>query len=50
MDKYTIDAISNQLGYKSPSTFREIFKEITSVSPSSYIKQIKEKQMVSLHN
>ncbi|MDR0436921.1 MAG: AraC family transcriptional regulator [Bacteroidales bacterium] len=38
--KYTIDSIALRLGYKSPSTFRDAFKEITGVSPNFYLKSI----------
>jgi AraC-like DNA-binding protein len=38
--KYTIESVSLIVGYKSRSTFREAFAEITGVSPSFYLKSI----------
>ncbi len=40
--KYTIESVSLQVGYKSRSTFREAFTEITGVSPSFYLKSMQE--------
>jgi len=40
--KYTIESIALQVGYKSPTTFRDAFKEITGVSPNFYLKSIYE--------
>jgi AraC-like DNA-binding protein len=40
--KYTIESISLQLGYKSPNTFRAAFQDITGVSPSFYLKSLRE--------
>jgi len=41
--KYTIDSIALKVGYKSPNSFRDAFKEITGVSPSFYLKSIQDK-------
>ncbi|MDR0437474.1 MAG: AraC family transcriptional regulator [Bacteroidales bacterium] len=38
--KYTIDSIALMVGYKSPKTFREAFKEVTGVSPNFYLKSM----------
>jgi YesN/AraC family two-component response regulator len=40
--KYTIESIALQVGYKSPTTFRDAFKEITGVSPNYYLKSVQE--------
>ena len=40
--KYTIEAVSVQVGFKSRTAFRETFKEITGVSPNFYIKSIQD--------
>ncbi|MDR2972596.1 MAG: AraC family transcriptional regulator [Bacteroidales bacterium] len=41
--KYTIEAVSLQVGFKSRSAFREAFKEITGVSPNYYFKKIQNR-------
>jgi YesN/AraC family two-component response regulator len=41
-EKYTIEFVSQSVGFKSRSSFREIFKEITGVNPAFYIKSLKE--------
>lgn len=40
--KYTIEAIALQVGFKSQSSFRDAFKEITGVSPNFYLKSMQE--------
>ena len=40
--KYTIDSVAFKVGFKSPSAFRSTFKEITGVSPTFYLKAIRE--------
>jgi len=40
--KYTIAAIAQEVGYKSPAAFRSTFKEITGVSPNFYLKAMKQ--------
>ena len=40
--KYTIESLATMAGFKSPSAFRNAFKEITGVSPSFYVKSIQE--------
>jgi AraC-like DNA-binding protein len=40
--RYTIDSVALQVGFKSPSGFRTIFKEITGVSPNFYLQSIRE--------
>lgn len=39
---YTIKAISESIGYKSPTNFVSIFKKITGITPSLYQKMAKE--------
>ncbi|SDF26193.1 helix-turn-helix transcriptional regulator [Cellulophaga baltica] len=41
--KYTIQAIAEDVGFKSSETFSKLFKEITSFYPSFYIKEIDKK-------
>jgi YesN/AraC family two-component response regulator len=38
--KYTIEGVALQVGYKSRTTFREAFKEVTGVTPTFYLTQI----------
>jgi AraC-like DNA-binding protein len=38
--KYTIEAVSLQVGFKSRSAFRDAFKEITGVSPNFYLRSM----------
>lgn len=40
--KYTIEFTSSRVGFKSTSTFRVVFKEITGVSPTFYLKSMQE--------
>jgi AraC-like DNA-binding protein len=42
--KYTIEAISSQVGFGSRTTFREAFKEVTGVAPSFYQKFLEERE------
>jgi AraC-like DNA-binding protein len=42
--KYTIESLATMAGFKSPSAFRNAFKEITGVSPSFYLTSIQEKR------
>ena len=39
-EKYTIEHVAFQVGFKSRSAFREVFKEITGVSPAYYMKSL----------
>jgi AraC-like DNA-binding protein len=41
--KYTIEAVSLQVGFKSRSAFRDAFKDITGVSPNYYFKKMQKK-------
>ncbi|MCL2682678.1 MAG: AraC family transcriptional regulator [Bacteroidales bacterium] len=43
--KYTIEAVALQVGFKSRTTFRNVFKEITGISPNFYLKSAQD-----LHN
>jgi len=45
MAKYTIESVAFQVGYKSPTTFRDAFKEITGVSPNFYLKEMQERRV-----
>jgi len=42
-EKYSIEFISQKVGFKSRSGFFDAFKEVTGVSPSYYLKSLKEK-------
>lgn len=39
---YTIDALAQEAGYKSVNSFNTNFKKILKVTPSQYLKQLKE--------
>ncbi|MCL9807401.1 helix-turn-helix domain-containing protein [Flavobacterium amniphilum] len=39
---YSISAIAEEIGYKSPESFTKYFKAATGISPSVYIKKINE--------
>jgi AraC-like DNA-binding protein len=39
--KYTIEATALQVGFKSQSSFRDAFKEVTGVNPNFYLKSMK---------
>jgi len=41
-EQYTIESLGNQSGFKSRSAFINAFKKYTGVTPSFYIKQLKE--------
>jgi AraC-like DNA-binding protein len=43
-EKYTVESVAHQVGFKSPSAFRSTFKEFTGVSPSFYLKSIQDKK------
>ncbi len=40
--KYTIESVSLRVGFKSRSTFREAFKEVTGISPNIYLNYMQE--------
>jgi AraC-like DNA-binding protein len=40
--KYTFESLALRVGYKSPKSFREAFKEITGVTPNFYLKALQE--------
>ena len=40
--KYTIEAVALQVGFRSRSSFRDAFKEITGVSPHFYLKEVRK--------
>lgn len=44
--KYTIEFVALQVGFKSRSNFYEVFKEITGISPSFYLKSLKEQRLL----
>ncbi len=39
---YSISAIADEIGYKSPDSFSKYFKEFTGVSPSVYIRKMEK--------
>ncbi len=39
---YSISAIADEIGYKSPDSFTKYFKEATGVSPAVYIRKIEK--------
>ena len=41
-EKYTIEFVSEQVGFKSRTSFYEAFKEITGVSPKFYLKSMQQ--------
>ena len=41
-EKYTVESVALQVGFKSRFSFNEAFKDITGVSPGFYVKSIKE--------
>ncbi len=40
--KYTIESVSLSVGFRSRSTFREAFKEVTGISPTFYLNSMNE--------
>jgi tetratricopeptide (TPR) repeat protein len=40
--KYTIEAVANTVGFKSPNAFRQAFKNITGLSPGFYFRSIQK--------
>ena len=44
----TIEAIANNVGFRSPNAFRTSFKRVTGLSPSQYL-QMAKKQEVNNH-
>ena len=42
--KYTIEYVALQVGFKSPTAFRNAFREITGVSPNYYLKAMREEE------
>jgi AraC-like DNA-binding protein/Tfp pilus assembly protein PilF len=38
--RYTIESVALRVGFKSPKTFREAFKEITGITPNFYLKSL----------
>ncbi|WP_144283431.1 helix-turn-helix domain-containing protein [Chryseobacterium echinoideorum] len=45
--KYTIQTISEEIGYKSATTFVKAFKERVQITPSDYIKQLTDQNRSS---
>jgi len=41
-EKYTVESVALQVGFKSRYSFNEVFKDITGVSPGFYLKSIRE--------
>ncbi|WP_299241927.1 helix-turn-helix domain-containing protein [uncultured Aquimarina sp.] len=44
---YSVKGISEDLGYKSVNTFNNAFKKVTNLSPSYYLKQIKQQELTN---
>jgi len=42
---YSISAIADEIGYKSPDSFTKYFKEATGFSPAVYIRKIEKEKM-----
>lgn len=42
--RYTIETVAAMVGFKSQSSFRDAFKEITGVTPGFYVKSFKAQQ------
>jgi tetratricopeptide (TPR) repeat protein len=42
--KYTVESVGTMVGFKSRSTFYDIFKEITGVSPKFYLKSLQNEK------
>lgn len=42
--KYSMESISMMVGFKSKSTFNLIFKEITGITPSFYVRQLHDNE------
>jgi AraC-like DNA-binding protein len=42
--KYTIEYVSETVGYKSRTSFYSAFKEVTGISPNFYFKSIQEQK------
>jgi len=40
--RHTIEAVALEVGFKSRSTFYEVFKEVTGVSPNFYVKSLQK--------
>ena len=40
--KFTIEALAEKVGYKSRNSFTNAFKEVTGISPSFYMKSLKQ--------
>lgn len=47
---YTITAISEEIGYKSPNTFTKAFRKKTNLTPSYYIKQFNKERSMDTSN
>ena len=41
VERFSVDSIGTKVGFKSPSGFRAVFKEVTGVCPTYFIKQEK---------
>ena len=47
---YTIETLAPLVGFKSPKTFREAFKEVTGVTPNYYLKTVIDQHDTSVKN
>ena len=48
--KYTIEAVALRVGFNSRNAFHDVFKEITGVSPSFYLKSVQRRQEEGLNS
>jgi AraC-like DNA-binding protein len=47
-NKYTIEAIAQKTGFKSPNAFRYTFKDIVGVTPNFYLKSMQEQETIKI--
>lgn len=40
--RFTIESVASRVGFKSPTAFRDAFKDVTGVTPSVYVKYLLE--------
>lgn len=46
---YTIQTISESVGYKSSTTFINVFRKITGITPSMYQRMVREQKNLQIH-
>ena len=47
-DKFTVNSVANNVGFKSYSGFYYAFKEITGVTPNFYFNSVQKKISLSI--